>query len=47
MINFEEEIKKFEPCLEIEEAEQAIYTYENKDISDILSEMIKEIKSEA
>ena len=46
MINFDEEIKKFEPCLEIEEAEQAIYSYDSKDVTDILSEMIKEIKKE-
>ena len=32
MINFEEEIKKFHPSLEIEEAEDAIY---NNNISDI------------
>lgn len=47
MINFEEEIKKFEPCLDIDEAEQAIYSYDSKDITDILNEMIKEIKSES
>lgn len=46
MINFEEEIKKFEPCLEIEEAEQAIYAYDTKDVTDILSEMIKEMKND-
>ena len=45
MINFEEEIKKFKPCLEIEEAEEAIYSYETKDIVDILAEMIKEMNS--
>ncbi|WZL80447.1 hypothetical protein QBE53_11600 [Vallitaleaceae bacterium 9-2] len=43
MINFEEEIKKFKPCLEIEEAEEAIYSYQTKDIVDILTEMIKEM----
>lgn len=47
MINFDEEIKKFEPCLDIDEAEQAIYSYDTKDVTDILSEMIKEIKSES
>lgn len=47
MINFEEEIKKFEPCLDIDEAEQAIYSYDSKDITDILNEMIKEIKSDS
>lgn len=46
MIDFEEEIKKFKPCLEIEEAEDAIYAYDTKDVSEILSEMIKEIKKE-
>jgi len=42
MINFEEELKKFKPCLEIEDAEEAIYAYETKDIVDILGEMIKD-----
>ena len=46
MINFEEEIKKFKPCLEIEEAEEAIYKYDTKDVADILQEMITEIKKE-
>lgn len=46
MINFEDEIKKFKPCLEIEEAEEAIYAYDTKDVSEILSEMIQEIKKE-
>lgn len=46
MIQFEEELKKFKPCLEIEDAEEAIYAYETKDIVDILGEMIKEIKDD-
>lgn len=46
MINFDEEIKKFKPCLEIEEAEEAIYAYDTKDMSEILSEMIKELRKE-
>lgn len=46
MINFEDELKKFKPCLEIEEAEEAIYAYETKDIVDILGEMMKELKEE-
>jgi len=40
MINFEEEIKKFHPSLEIEEAEDAIY---NNNISDITDVMIHKI----
>lgn len=47
MINFDEEIKKYEPCLDIDEAEQAIYSYETNDVTDILSEMIKEIKADS
>ncbi len=46
MINFEDEIKKFKPCLEIEEAEEAIYAYDTKDVSEILSDMINEIKND-
>lgn len=46
MINFEEEIKKFKPCLEVEETEDAIYAYDTKDVSEILNDMIKEIKKE-
>lgn len=44
MIEFEEELKRFKPCLEIEEAEEAIYAYETKDIVDILGEMMTEMK---
>jgi len=44
MIQFDEEIKKFKPCLEIEDAEEAIYSYETKDIVDILGEMLKNKK---
>ncbi|MBN2222960.1 MAG: hypothetical protein JW708_12185 [Vallitaleaceae bacterium] len=42
MIQFDEEIKKYKPCLEIEEAEEAIYSYDTKDIVDIISELLKE-----
>lgn len=44
MINFEEELKKFQPSLEIEEAEEAIYSKDLTDMTDILIEMIKEEK---
>lgn len=46
MINFEEEVRKFKPCLEVEEAEQAIYAYDTKDVTEILNEMILEIRKE-
>ena len=44
MINFEEEIKKFHPSLEIDEAEDAIYNNNVTDITDILLEMMKETR---
>ena len=40
MINFDEEIKKFHPSLEIEEAEDAIYNNDVSDITDIMIEMV-------
>lgn len=46
MINFEEEVRKFKPCLEVEEAEEAIYAYDSKDISEILNDMILELRKE-
>lgn len=42
MINFEEELKKFQPSLEVEEAEDAIYNRDLTDMTDILMEMMKE-----
>ena len=44
MINFEEELKKFHPSLEVEEAEEAIYNHNMTDMMDILREVMKESK---
>lgn len=44
MIDFDEEIKKFHPSLEIDEAEDAIHKSNIKDITDIMTEMLKELK---
>ncbi|MCR5704570.1 MAG: hypothetical protein K6G85_08095 [Eubacterium sp.] len=46
MINFEEEIQKFHPSLEIEEAEDAIYNNNISDITDIMIDMVKGLKGE-
>ena len=46
MINFDEEIKKFHPSLEIDEAEDAIYNNNITDMTDILLEMLEERKEE-
>ena len=44
VINFEEELKNFKPSLEVEEAEQAIYNHELTDMTDVLKEMMQELK---
>ena len=44
MIDFEEELKKFQPSLEVEEAEEAIYNKDLTDMTDILKEMLKDMK---
>ncbi len=44
MIDFEEELKNFQPSLEVEEAEQAIYNHELTDMTDILFEVLREMK---
>ncbi len=45
MINFEEELKKFHPSLEIEDAADAIYNQDLTDMADILVGMLKEAES--
>ena len=42
MINFEEELKKFRPSLEIEDAEESIYNQDLTDMADLLVRMIQE-----
>ena len=42
MIDFEEELKKFEPSMEVEDADDAIYNRDLTDMMDILQEMLKE-----
>ena len=42
MINFEEELKKFHPSLEVEDAEEAIYNQDLTDAADRWVKMIKE-----
>ena len=46
MINFEEELKNFKPSLEVEEAEEAIYNHELTDMTDVMQEMLQELKQQ-
>ncbi len=43
MINFDEEIKKFQPSLEVDEAEDAIYRNDTTDITEVIDRIVKEI----
>lgn len=46
MINFDEELKKFKPSLEVEEAEDAIYDRDLTDMTDIMKEILKEARQQ-
>ena len=46
MINFEEELKKIKPSLEVEEAEDAIYDRDLTDMTDIMQEILKEARQQ-
>ena len=46
MINFDDEIKKFQPSLEVEDAEEEIYKTESPDIIDILGKIIDQSNQE-
>ena len=44
MINFEEELKKFHPSLEVEQIEDNIHNKNLTDMVDLMEEMVKETK---
>ena len=44
MLNFEEELKKFKPSLEVEEIEKAVYEEDLTEMTDILREMLEKAK---
>ena len=46
MIDFEEELKKFHPIIEVEDIEDTIYNKEFTDMADVLVDVIKELKEE-
>ena len=39
MLDFEEELKKFSPCMDVENVEEAIQNQEISDVMDLLKEM--------
>ena len=44
MLDFDEELKKFQPSLEVEDIENAVYQEDLTDMTDILREMIEQTK---
>lgn len=44
MINFEEELKRYQPIPEVNQAEEAIYNNDLRDISDIITQVTEEMR---
>jgi hypothetical protein len=47
MIDFEEELARFQPSLEVEQAEDAIYNNNLTDATDIIKELLKESRKDS
>ena len=43
MIDFDEEIKKFQPSLEVDDAVEAIYNNDVPDITDLIAKIMEDI----
>lgn len=44
MIDFEEELKKFHPSLEVEQVEENVYNNKPRDVADLIQEMLGELR---
>lgn len=42
MLNFEEELKKFHPSIEVEDGQEAIYNQDMADMVDVMVNMMKD-----
>jgi len=47
MINFEEELKKFHPSLEVQDVEDNVFSLDLTDAADMLVGMMKDTESQA
>ena len=45
MLDFEEELKKFNPSLEVEDIEDAVYQEEMTDVMDLLNKVMDQQKN--
>ena len=46
MINYDEELKKYKPSLEVDQAEEAIQRNDLRDVVDIVEEMLQEFRND-
>ena len=46
MINFEEELEKFQPRMDIEQVEDAVFNNKYEDVTDIVKDLMKEMMSD-
>ena len=46
MINFDEELKKYKPSLEVDQEEEAIQRNDLRDVVDIVEEMLQEFRND-
>ncbi|MCI5849647.1 MAG: hypothetical protein SOW12_01805 [Lachnospiraceae bacterium] len=46
MINFEEELEKFQPSMDIEQVEDAVFNNKYEDVTDIVKDLMKEMMSD-
>lgn len=44
MLDYEEELKKFKPCLEVEDIEDAVYQEDLSDMTDLLRQVMEQSK---
>ena len=44
MLNYEEELKKLQPSLEVEDIEEAVYREDLTDMQDIIREAVEQTK---
>ena len=46
MINFEEELEKFQPSMDIEQVEDAVFNNKYEDVTDIVKDLMKAMMSD-
>ena len=46
MIHFEEELEKFQPSMDIEQVEDAVFNNKYEDVTDIVKDLMKEMMSD-